>query len=274
MTEHNGHDFEHALRRSLHEAAPPTDPGLANRLLARTAAEPQRRRWSLFSGVAPALAAAAVVALAVVIGLSLGQLPRVGDDPSQSAAPAVTAEPSATPSPSPSDAPTPSAPPSSAPSPDAPAGQPCTNDQLGFSLRYPDDWHTNEPIEQPFAESPTSPCTFFGPEPMEIIGSAGLPPTVAITFGRQEIATPDPGPARLLLEETVTVDGRPATVREWEWTESDPFVTEGDRFYVYDIELEDGTFLVASTNASADGDHEERKRVLDGMIESLVFLAG
>jgi hypothetical protein len=272
MTERNDLDFERALRRSLHDAALAADPRLADRLLSRTAAEPQRQRRSFFSTFAPALAAAAVVAVAAIVGLSLGQLPRVGTDASPSPSPAVTAEPSATPSPSESERATPSASPTLTPSASS-EGQRCTNEQLGFALLYPDDWHTNEEIEQMFDDPPTSPCTFFGPEPMDIAPNAGLPPTVAITFGRQEGPSPHPGSARLVMEDDLIVDGHQATVREWEWTEDDVFHSRGERFSSYEVELGDGTFLIASTNHSAEGEPEERKEVLDAMMQSLEFLS-
>jgi hypothetical protein len=270
----NDLEFEARLRRSLERAAPQADPRLAERLLSRTAAESQRRGWSFFAGLGPALATAAVIIVAVIAGLALSGLPRnVGTDPTPSATPSVVPTPSASPSatPAPTPTPTPTEGATSAATPSAsPDALRCTNEQMGFEVAYPADWHTNDEVEQEFAD-PVPACTYFGEVPMDIAPNAGLPSTVAIMFDVATQPSPDPAPAELISREETTVADRPATLSEWRFTEDGVFYEAGDRVAIYQVELADGSTLVASTNQQADGDYEEHRRVLEGMMESLAL---
>ncbi len=265
--------LERRLTRALHAAAPRPDPGLADRLLSRIAVEPQRRRWSGLSLVTGFAAAAAVVMLAVVVGLQVGRLlpnvepPPVGQSPS--AAPSVpgTPEPSvAPPSVSPSTSATPS-----------PAGQTCTNEELGFTVAFPADWWANEEIssDDPVM-TPIAACTYFSEEPVEIQQNSQVPPTVAISAGLVDRPIGEAEPEyRVISSETATVAGRPATVEEVEWTADTVFIPAGTRRYAYEIQLVSGEVLSFTTSAAAPiGDaYAEHKRVLDAMMDSLELSA-
>ena len=267
-------DFERRLARALHAAAPVPSPDVTERLLRSTVRVDQRRSWFASHHLFSAVAAAAVLVMAVIVGLQIGSLlPRTGGptvgSPSAdvmpsaepgSAQPSASAEPPATITPA---SPSPSA-------PAAPDAVRCDNPELGYAVSYPDDWYTNEAIapDDP-ALDPIEACRYFGEEPIEVAPNAGLPSTVAISFSRQAEAPPPSDGANVLSSQQVTVAGRPATVREFEGTAESSFFGAGDRAYEYLVELPDGEILLASTTTDAEGDYEEHKDVLDGMMETL-----
>lgn len=268
-----GPDFERALHDSLHRSAPTADARLAERLLARTAATPQRRRWAPFSALGSALVAAAVVVLAVAAGLALRDVPaNIGADESPGATPTPVVSPSASPSPTAEATPTASALPSASPTPSGfPDAQVCTNEELGFEVAYPSDWHTNEEIAVEFAD-PIPACTYFDEAPLEIAPNVGLPPSVGITFGRVPEPQQGPSGAEVLQRDEATVDGQSATVTEVEFAEADVFIEAGQRDYWYEVQLPDGSVLMARTSSRGDDDYEAHKAVLDRMMESLTLL--
>jgi hypothetical protein len=268
-----GPDFERALQNALHRSAPTADPRLAERLLARTAGTPQRRRWSPFSGLGPALVAAAVIVLAVAAGLALrGAPPNIGADGSPGATPTPVVSPSASPSPTADATPTTSTSPSASPTRSGfPHARQCTNEDLGFEVAYPSAWHTNEEIAVEFAD-PIPACTYFDETPMEIAPNAGLPPSVGIAFGREPEPPQEPSGAEVLHRDQATVDGQPATVMEVEFAEADVFIEAGQRDYWYEVQLPDGSVLLARTSSSGDDDYEAHKVVLDQMMQSLTLL--
>lgn len=269
-------DFERRLTGALHAAAPVPSPDVTERLLRSTVRVDQRRSWFASHHLFSAVAAAAVLGMAVIVGLQIGSLlPRTGgpavgspsadvvpsDEPAPgSAEPSASAEPPATV--------TPASP--SPPAPAAPDAQRCDNPELGYAVSYPEDWFTNEAVapDDP-ALDPIEACRYFGEEPFEVAPNAGLPSTVAISFSRQAEAPPPSDGANVLSTEQVTVAGRPATVREFEGTVESLFFGAGDRAYEYLVELPAGDILQVSTTTDADGDYEEHKDVLDEMMETL-----
>lgn len=279
-------DLEQRCARTLHAAAPVPPPDFAARCLARTAVEPQRGGLGIgLLRMGPLVAAAAVVVLAVVVGLQLGNLiPDRG--PGAVPTPAPTVSPSGEPSSpaaSPSVDPTPSVAPSAEPPSSPPATFPggearCTNEMEGYAVSYPADWYTNETMDlDEFVEGPeTGACTFFGRQPMELRANAGLPDTVIIRFSPSETRQPPSDGAETISEGDVVVAGRPATVRETEQTTDAgaPFSAPGDRWYDYTVELVDGSFLIVATSSRADGDYEENKAVLDAMMSTLRLIDG
>ena len=268
-----GPDFERALHDSLHRSAPTADPHLAERLLARTAATPQRRRWALFSALGPALAAAAVVVLAVVAGLALRDIPaNIGAEESPGATPKPVVSPSASPSPRAETTPSVPVTPSGSPTPSAfPDAQRCTNEELGFEAAYPSGWHTNDEIAVEFAD-PIPGCTYFDEAAFEIAPNTSLPPAIGIAFGREPQPGSEPSGAAVLQRDRATVDGQPATVTEVEFAEADVFIEAGQRDYWYEIQLPDGSVLVARTSSRGGDDYEAHKAVLDRIMESLTLL--
>ena len=270
-------DLESRLSRSLHARAPRPAPGTADRCLRLTAAAEQRRGW-MGLGFRPVLAAAAVVVLAVVVGLGLGNiLPRggnIGDDtpivvpsssPSEAASvtPAPTATPSAVPSPSPS--------PSGAV---FEGGNRCTNEEIGFTVGYPGDWWANEAqdFEDP-ALTDIAACFAFSEEPAEIRPNSELPPGIAIVAGITEEPAGNPQqPIEVLDTRETNVAGRPAVVEEIEWTEDDVFQRAGDRSYGYRITLASGQILAFTTGTdelTSLEEYEAHKGVLDDMMQTL-----
>lgn len=269
--EDNLRDLEERLRRSLHATAPRPAPDLADRLLSRTAAVGQRRGWGRLA-FAPALAAAAVVMIAVVVGLQLGNLlPRGGNIGSEPSATGISPFSSGTASPEIASSPTP-------PSPSAsevlPNGNQCTNEEFGFTVSYPDDWWANEELvpEDP-ALTPIPACSRFAEQPVELRPNAGVSDEVAIIVGLAEEPLGDYQPPYEIVESReATVDGRRATVEEGVWTEDMVFVAAGDRSYGYSIDLPSGQRLSFSTSSTATlGAYEDHKQILDRMMETLEF---
>lgn len=265
MNEREQRDLERRLSASLHAAAPRPDPHLADRLLAATAEAPQRRGFLRFA-VAPVLAASAVLVAAIAVGIGIGALlpqgPEVGG-------PSASASEDATPISA-----TPSASPSAAPSSTAPATASCENTALGFVVSYPAEWWANEAVASEL--TPIEACRYFAEEPVEILPNAGLPEDVAILAHVDEAPAGNPQqPIRVLEEREVEVAGRPATVREIEWTEDTGFQQAGDRSYAYRIVLPSGETLLFGTLDQAPSErYEARKAVLDAMVESLRLSGG
>jgi hypothetical protein len=261
-------DLERRLVRTLESEAPRPDPRLAERLLARTAATRQRRGWFGVSTLGRALAATAVVLLAVAVGWGIGNLPRNVGVVSTSPSPTIAPEPSSSPTASPTASPTVSS--TLEPSP---TGQRCTNDTAGYSVEVPAGWFANEAVvpDDPVLD-PIPACQYFGEEPMQLAPNAGLPPTVAIGFKLEAAETPPGG--TVVATEELTVDDRPATVREVAAEGDGPFLADGDFVYTYFVEQPDGSVLTASTDTTRNGDYAGHKAVLDRMMETLEWSDG
>ena len=268
-------DLERRIGSSLHAAAPLPAPDLADLVLQRTAATPQRGRSDVF-GLASSLALAAAAVAIVVIGLQLGGL--LGTDRDIGGEPSTAPT---TPSASASAAPSASEPATPAPSP-SPDGFPgaleCTNEEFGFTVSYPADWWANEAVvpEDP-ALTPIPACRYFAEEPVELQPNAGLPRGIAVIVDlAEESAGGEPTAGVEVIERRETdVDGQAATVEEREWTEDTLFQRAGDRNYAYLISLGDGRTLSVSTDtytSGADSDtYAQHREILDEMMESLDF---
>jgi hypothetical protein len=258
--DHTFHDLEHRLVRALDEHAPRPDSGLAGRLLARTAAVPQRRRASFLSflDVRTTLLAAAVVVAAIAAGIVFSALPRnvgVGPTPTPSTPPPAPTR-SDTPSP------TPSASPSPTPATPSPAAERCENETDGYAVAVPDGWWHNERVDGGDLDD-VEPCRFFAREAIEIrpaTQAAGMAITISTTTG-----TPP------LDGEETTVDGRPAVIRESVNEEGGPFEPAGTRSYGVWIETGGGTHLLVLTSDGPtwSGDYEENVAALREMVDSL-----
>lgn len=156
---------------------------------------------------------------------------------------------------------------------DVPLGdaQSCTNDEIGFSVDYPEDWWANDRIE-PAAQglTPIPACMYFAPEQVELMPNSGLPPGIAVWFDHEtqfEITTEE------LSREELEIDGRRALLVETEATGDSGFEPEGTRTYRYIVDMGDGSevLVAASTLYVSDSEYEEAKPVLDAMIETLDF---
>lgn len=138
----------------------------------------------------------------------------------------------------------------------------CTNEQDGFSVERPADWHTNSGDGVPS-------CTFFHPERFQLRqGTEAL--DIAILIKREpvafsEVTGEDPG-TRVVEREEIEIDGRRAVRREIEGT-GDALIPEGTRGYQYLVDLDEQS-IVATTYDIADLDFERNREVLDSMMES------
>lgn len=148
----------------------------------------------------------------------------------------------------------------------------CENTELGYEIEYPADWWANEriePAEDDAGLTPILACTFFAAEPVELEPNTGLPSGIAI-----QIEEADEQPVvsgEILDEETVEIDGRDAVRRTFQPTPSPGFIPEGSLIYHYVVELEDGSFLLATTDnvLQDDAAYEESRPILDTMMETI-----
>lgn len=283
-------DLERELSDWLHAAAPSPAPDLADRLLRRTAATRQRRRWSGWSFMVPALGGAALAVVMLFVGI---QLWKIGPEPIEPLAtpppgvetPTVLAETPApsepgpspvvpspspvVPSPSPETTPPPTEP---SPSPDGevfPDGQSCHNDSIGYTVSYPAGWWAQEEIPPTAGDRGVRACIAFAPTETDILDRSNGESVPAIYFyvdkNTQLVGE------RVRLEET-TVDGHPATIREL-LQHRDLYYPAGTRTYQYLIDLGDGTFLVVDTVSGmrTGGVYARDVKVIDKMMQTLRF---
>jgi hypothetical protein len=164
-----------------------------------------------------------------------------------------------------------------------PAGLPagwerCANDALGYSIGYPGDWDTTDILNG--TPKPSYACRWFSPTPFDpsqgnvVTEGWGYPLEVGIGGGfDQELRNVlDPEVARVLTQEELLVDGHRAVRLEYE-TLID-LVGEPGLHYEYVIELDRNTTLIVHTTATrgVEGVYEENKAVVDGAVDSLVWL--
>lgn len=259
--------------RGLLDDAPAPDPGrkaaARNELLAMARAEEEAhaeadaadtevgvgtigtlRRLLTGGSPWPRLAAAAALLLVVGVGAVL-----IGPfDPAHEEAPVV--------------GPDPDAPPASeeVPADETPQDGPvafartCEDPDGHYTVDYPDEWHANQR------------CGAFAAEPVEgwndAVGGAALG---AIDITVEPVAFEDAidpgGHAEELEGGRTTVDGRDA-YRGHRASTGDAGLDEGTEYYIYYVDLGDHT-LIARTRDPGDGTFEERREVLDRMMETI-----
>jgi hypothetical protein len=254
--DHN--ELEARLRPWLQAVAPLPSNDLANRVLQRTAAIPQRGTWTLRFAL-PALAAAAVAAVAVGVGLQLGQLGPIQIGPGSGSSPTAT--------------PVPTESASALPTPTRSASVAdfyrCENSVEGYAVQVPQDWFANPEIIAPEGGDDVPACRFFAPAEFEVRPNSGVPPSVAISFQLVDALAPGDG-TELSRTETM-FDGHDALLREAEVTQ-EPFLPAGTLVYEVWVSLDDGRYLFISTDSARDGDYEDHKRVMDQMMATLEIL--
>jgi hypothetical protein len=145
----------------------------------------------------------------------------------------------------------------------------CTSPELGFRVEHPADWQVNPGDVMPE-------CSLFDPSPIRIEPGTELPFDIAVTIRHEPIefervVGAQMGRRELLREET-EVDGRRAVRMETELTQ-DLLRPAGSRAYHYFVELGDRT-LIAETYDLGELDYERKRRILDGMVETLRFTGG
>jgi hypothetical protein len=256
---HDPSDLERRLRPWLQAVAPPASNEFTNRVLQQSAAMPQRERWTMRFAL-PGLAAGAFAAIAVAVGLQLGQIGPIQIGPFGSNS-------SATASPSPTETPPPPTPPATA---SAPGVYRCENSVERYAVDVPMDWFANPEVIAPEGGDDIPACRYFAPTAFEVVPNAGLPPTVAIGFQLVDAVGPPDG-TELSSSETA-VDGHDALIREVEVTEGGPFLQAGTQVYEAYISLEDRRYLRVSTDSSRNGEYADHKAVMSQMLATLEIL--
>jgi hypothetical protein len=185
-------------------------------------------------------------------------------------------EPEAPPEPPAAEPEPPEEPPEPEP-PDEPAEPPdepaetatCTNEEAGYSIEYPADWHVNEGDD-------AEPCSFFDPEPIDVpeatefFGAAVL---VSLEPVAAEEIVEGPDPTREVLErEETEIAGQRAFRMESEST-GDGLLDAGIRYYQV-VVVVDGESLIVSTYDLEEHDYDRNREVVDEMAESLELTGG
>jgi hypothetical protein len=140
----------------------------------------------------------------------------------------------------------------------------CTNPEHGFSVSYPDDWHSNS--GEVIAE-----CSAFDPEEFEIPPDSEMPFEIAIVIGIEpvqfeELTVPSRW-ERIHLTERVAVDGRRGRRVEAEAT-GEGLASAGLRSTRYVVDLGEGRSLVATTHQTGP-DYRRNQEILARMMESI-----
>lgn len=274
--------------RSRAQVEPPI--GLTRQVMAEIAATPAQRSW--FASVLPAVAAVAVMAVMVVVGLLVTRSPNVGPPTTSS----VPTSPSASPLPSPtatiqSPAPSATTAPTSSPPPGyvSVEGLPITvlaNDaadalfsdvetcvsEAGYTVSFPASWYTNPATGDPPA------CSWFAPEPFDVsIRPAAVNPPppdgVWIYMGVVDGAVGYTSITPIYMTEDLSIDGYeghraefgPSTLNE---VESRPDY----HAYHYVIPFEEfGPTFTAGTDVDRADAYPLAKAVLDRIMATISF---
>ena len=244
--------------------------------------------WALFTGLATVAAAIAVV----VIGLGLINQPDgVGSQPTPSTGQSTEPTPSPTPdlptdnpvTPSPTVEPAPGDGEfgpihSMAPEEAFANGESCdvsgvvttvgTGTEVGWTISFPEGWHTNESTDD------RSACTLFAPEPFEVESPGGTyPDTVAV------VGNVPPGGdmgigGEIIKTDRYTVDGV-AAVRYEVAPAAGGFTQEPEILWVIAVagdlpaEGNDQPYLVLSTSSSDPDQLAEWTEIIDRMVATL-----
>lgn len=187
------------------------------------------------------------------------------DEPPSAASP--TRSPDA-PTASPTSAPT-------TPTPDTPQDaegwQTCRNDQEGYSIGYPEDWHTD-------FLGPASRCRWFDREPFGLEPRTDGPTTDLLVnhearpFDRAVSSIGDRG--RVITRERTEVAGRDALRFELE-IKGSGFYPEGTLRYGYLVSHPDGrTLSVQTIDVGSDGHYDDNKEIVDTAVSTLEFGGG
>lgn len=144
----------------------------------------------------------------------------------------------------------------------------CENPDDRFSVRYPADWHVNDP-------EPGGHCLVFHPEPFELRPRTEIPAGLAIVtrvepVAMERMSAADYGSEELSRRET-TVAGLPAVAVEARATQDAPLQEPGTLSYRYLVRLGPERTLVARTTDRGDVPYEEKRQVLDDMVATLSF---
>lgn len=126
----------------------------------------------------------------------------------------------------------------------------CTNEEYGFSVTYPSDWHTNEPAD--VQGEHVAACALFAP----VADFEVLPEVVNVPiFLKHESGSLPAGGT------PVAIDGHTGVKVETE--------VNGVAWYAYYAEVSDGTLFAAFAFDNGSAPFEESRTVLDSMIATI-----
>lgn len=146
-------------------------------------------------------------------------------------------------------------------------GQTCTNETIGYTVRYPTGWVTNSGGVLPQ-------CQVFDSDAVQL-EEATDDLDEAVYFDLEnipynELVSRLGGPtSQILSRRQTTVNGRQAVVKESEAT-GPGLLPPGRRVYAYYIDFKDQT-LVVRTYSVPSQPYQTNKQVLDQMVKSLGF---
>jgi len=148
-----------------------------------------------------------------------------------------------------------------------PLGQTCTNETIGYTVRYPTGWMTN-------AGGVLPQCQVFDSDSVQLQeATEDFDEAVYFDLERlpfNELINSLEGPtSRVLSRRQTSLNGRPAVVVETE-AAGGGLLPAGRRTYRYLIDFKDQT-LVIRTYDVPNQSYETNKQVLDRMAESLGF---
>jgi hypothetical protein len=141
--------------------------------------------------------------------------------------------------------------------------QRCTNTAHGFSVSYPEGWHTNSGAVIPA-------CSAFHPDPFEIPEASEMPFEIAITISVEPVAIEllrtTSQWEQIVSAERLSIEGREAWRIEARST-GEGLAERGMRTLRYAIDLGEGRTLLASTHG-ASRHYALNQEVLAAMVES------
>lgn len=148
--------------------------------------------------------------------------------------------------------------------PDIALAATCINETAGYSVRYPEDWQTNDGDVTQVCQA-FDPSEITLPERAESFDEAVLIRVDAIAFNR--IIANENIAERIISQRFITIAGQQALVSEGEST-GQGLLPAGIRSYRYVVDWGD-RILVGSTYDIATQQYERNKQVLAAMMNSL-----
>lgn len=143
--------------------------------------------------------------------------------------------------------------------------QRCTNAKHGFSVSYPEGWHTNSGAVIPA-------CSAFHPDPFEIPEASEMPFEIVITISVEPVAIESLRTTsqweQIVSAERLTIGSREAWRIEVRST-GEGLAHRGMRTMRYAIDLGEGRTLLASTHSAAGAEYPLNQEILAAMVESI-----
>jgi hypothetical protein len=143
--------------------------------------------------------------------------------------------------------------------------QRCTNSVDGFSVSYPEGWHTNR------GEVLTE-CSVFDPQPVEVPHASELPFQIAVVIRVERVAvdsliSPTPW-EEIHSSQKLSIEGREAWRVESRST-GEGLADRGMRTTRYVVLLGEGRTLIAATHDVNGAEYPRNQEILGRMVETL-----